>query len=185
MSSFRWCNLYPVTDLRGCIPSILKLLCNMEKDSIQESFQVFIDVVVWKSPNCPFLQVSAAKIQNYFFSDKNLKKSSLTITLSLWYISKPVSSFPYHHNPSHRYWNQNILVIVAYVLFGNQFIGVGFYCCPNKCSLFVSQNSSILNIGYCILAPNTGVGAVHKTGKAQQIVLRKKKPKQSFLPMKT
>lgn len=99
------------------------------------------------------------------------------ITLSLWYISKPVSSFPYHHNPSYRYWNQNILVIVAYVLFGNQFIGVGFYCCPNKCSLFVSQNSLILNIGYCILAPNIGVGAVHKTGKAQQIALRKKKKK--------
>jgi len=66
------------------------------------------------------------------------------------------------------------LVILNHVLFGNQFIGVGFYCCPNKCALFVGQTSLISTIGYCILATNTGVDAVHKIGKLSKLLLEKK-----------
>lgn len=39
----------------------------------------------------------------------------------------------------------------------------------------MSHNSSILNTGYSLLAPNTGVDVVHQRGKAQQTALTKRK----------
>lgn len=49
----------------------------------------------------------------------------------------------------------------------------------------MSHNRLNLNMGYSLLAPNTGVDVVHKIGKAQQTALGKKKKIQSILPMKT
>lgn len=39
----------------------------------------------------------------------------------------------------------------------------------------MSHNRLNLNMGYSLLAPNTGVDVVHKIGKAQQTALGKKK----------
>lgn len=46
----------------------------------------------------------------------------------------------------------------------------------------MSHNRLILNMGYSLLAPNTGVDVVHKIGKAQQTALGKKKKSNQFCP---
>lgn len=124
-----------------------------------------------------FLQVSAAKIGKYtFLFDKNLFKilSFLTISYYCDIYQNQLDAFLPTIVFRIRFWKQNVLVSIAYVLHENQFPGAGYYCCANKCSLSVSHNSLILNIGYCSLAPNTRQMCI-KQGKLSKLLLRKKK----------
>lgn len=129
-----------------------------------------------------FLQVSADKIEKYtFLFDKNLYKilSLLTISYYCDMYQNQLDAFLPTIVSCIRFWKQNVLVSIAYVLHENQFPGAGYYCCANKCSLSVSHNSLILNIGSCILAPNTGQMCI-KQGKLSKLLLRKKKKINQF-----